>query len=132
MLTSLESGHASSIVAGLKNILMHYNLDIKNIIGVGTDNANVMVGTNKSVYTELKKDAPFLILIKCVCHSVQLAVSYVCKHFLPESLEFLIYETYNWFSNSSSRQIEYKKIYECINNDKVCLSVKVFHTIVLF
>lgn len=71
--------------------LNHWKLDLKHLIGIGTDNANVMIGSKKSVYFELKKEAPGLVLIKCVCHSVQLAVNHACKLFLPESLEYLNY-----------------------------------------
>ncbi|KRG00510.1 uncharacterized protein Dmoj_GI25982 [Drosophila mojavensis] len=74
-LVQLEFGNATCIVDGVKNVLLSYKLDIKNLIGIGTDNATVMVVINRSVYTELKKEAPQLILVKCVCHSVQLAVS---------------------------------------------------------
>ncbi|KYM95346.1 hypothetical protein ALC62_14007 [Cyphomyrmex costatus] len=72
----LESGNAKDIVKCLKNELEKFKLNIKNLIGIGTDNASVMVGCNKSVYTELKKDVPDLILIRCVCHSIQLAINY--------------------------------------------------------
>jgi len=37
--------------------------------------------------------------------------------------EFLINETFNWFSKSSSRQTEYQKIYKCLNDDKVFQTV---------
>lgn len=120
-LVQLEGGDALSIANGLRQELKRLKLDINKLIGIGTDNASVMVGNKNSVYTQLKKDVPSLILIKCVCHSVQLAVNYACKHFFPDDLEFLIYETYNRFSKSSIRQSIYKKIYECINNEKVYL-----------
>lgn len=73
----------------------------------------------KSVYVELKKLVPNLILIKCVCHSVQLAISHSWKACMPSHLEFLVNETYNWFSKSYARQQSYKHIYEAINNEEV-------------
>ncbi|KYQ47160.1 hypothetical protein ALC60_13792 [Trachymyrmex zeteki] len=82
-----------------------------------------MVGCNKSVYTNLKKDVPDLILIRCVCHFVQLAINYACKEYLPTHLEFLVHETYNWFSMSSSHQSAYKQLYETINNGKVIKTI---------
>lgn len=117
-MAELESGNAEGIVNCLKSELKKFKLNIKNLIGIGTDNASVMVGCNKSVYTELKKEVPHLILIQCVCHSVQLATNYACKECLPRNLEFLVYETYNWFK-SSSRQSAYKLLYETINNGMV-------------
>lgn len=50
---------------------------------------------------------------------VQLAVNHASKIILPGDLEFLIYETYNWFSKRSKRQMDYRRIYQVINNDKV-------------
>jgi len=78
-----------------------------------------MVGRNRSVFAELNRDAPSIVFIKRVCHSVQLAVNQACNEFLPDGLEFLIYKTYNWFCKSAIRQSEYKTVYQSINNEKV-------------
>lgn len=68
----LEGGDAKSIADGVRTELIRWKLNIGNLIGIGTDNASVMIGVNKSVYTELRKDVPSLLLVKCVCHSIQL------------------------------------------------------------
>lgn len=78
--------------------LKRWMLNIANLIAIGTDNANIIVGSGRSVYTELKKYAPSLILIKCVCHLMQLAVSYACTQYMPDTLDFFIYETYKEFN----------------------------------
>lgn len=111
----IENGTADSIVMGVKNALKKFNLKIEKLVGIGTDNANVMVGKNKSVHIELKKEVPQLILVKCVCHSLQLAVNQALKECIPECTEFLVYETYSWFSKSSNRQIVYRKLYSNLN-----------------
>lgn len=49
-----------------------------------------MTGINNGVYAKLKEYSPNLILIRCVCHSLQLAVSAAAKEYLPRNLEFLI------------------------------------------
>ncbi|TGZ50748.1 Zinc finger protein [Temnothorax longispinosus] len=90
-------------------------LDLQNLLAIGTDNASVMVGINNGVYAKLKAVVPSLILIRCLCHSLQLAVSHAMIDTLPRNLEFLIHETYNWFSKSSMRQIKYTQLYETIN-----------------
>jgi hypothetical protein len=64
---------------------------------------------------KLKEYNPDLILIRCVCHSLQLAASAATKE-LPRNLEFLIRETYDWFSKSANRQIQYKTLYNTIND----------------
>ena len=46
-LTELEECNASGIVAALKKTLHDFGLNIKNLKGLGTDNASVMVGVNK-------------------------------------------------------------------------------------
>ncbi|XP_053960547.1 uncharacterized protein LOC128864816 [Anastrepha ludens] len=122
-IVEIDSGDSICISEALLKELNKWKLDAKNVIGIGTDNASVMVGSHKSVYVELKKHSPDLLLIKCVCHSVQLAVNYACKQFMPEDLEYLIYETYNWFSKSSHRQSAYRQIYELMNNDKTPLKI---------
>lgn len=49
-----------------------------------------------------------------MCHSLQIAISEVCREFLPFQLEYLIAETYNWFSRSSMHQQQYRDLYEAI------------------
>lgn len=118
-LVPLENGEALTIVNGLLNELQQWKLNIDNLVGIGTDNASVMTGKHKGVYAELKRRIPSIVLIRCVCHSVQLSINWAYERSFPDTLEFLIYETYNWFSKSSSRQIAYRNIYQLINNDKV-------------
>lgn len=86
-------------------------------MGIGTDNAAVMTGVNNGVYKKLKDDIPHLILVKCVCHSLQLAVSHAAKAHLPRNLEFLIEETYSWFNKSSARQAAYRQILQLMNDN---------------
>jgi len=58
----------------------------------------------------------------CLCHSLQLAVSVAADACLPRYLEYLVRETYDWFSKSS-RQITYKNLYKTINDDKEPLKI---------
>lgn len=90
---------ASGIVEVIKKILLKYNLKLNNLIGIGTDNASVMTGVNNGVYVKLKEEIPNLILIRCICHSLQLATS------------------------SSSRQNTYKNLYKTINNNEEPLKI---------
>lgn len=106
---------ADGIVCAIKETLNEFGLDYKNTLGIGADNASVMTGVNNGVYAKLKREIPGLILIRCVCHSIQLAVSHASEGTLPRNLEFMVSETYNWFSQSSTRQAEYKQLYQTIN-----------------
>ncbi|CAH1107858.1 unnamed protein product [Psylliodes chrysocephalus] len=85
-------------------------------MGIGIDNAAVMVGINNGVYAILKKEIPNLILVRRVCHSLQSAVTAASTESLPKNLEFLIRETYDWFARSYSRQQKYKALYNAIND----------------
>lgn len=115
-LAPLTECNASAIVDVLKKTLDEHGLDLHNLIGIGTDNASVMVGINNGVYQKLKEEIPSLVLVRCVCHSLQLAVSQASSRTLPRNLEFLVSETYNWFARSSSRQQAYKDLYQLIND----------------
>lgn len=69
-----------------------------------------MAGVNKGVFLKLRAELPDLKLVKCACHSLHLAVSHVAAECLPRNLEFLINETYSWFSHSTLRQEDYREI----------------------
>ena len=92
-LVLLEKCNALVIVNALKNELLRLKLSLKNMVAIGTDNASVMVGINNGIYKRLKTEVPSLILIKCACHSIQLAVSHATAEFLPKWLEYLVAET---------------------------------------
>uniref|UniRef100_A0A2S2P0Z6 HAT C-terminal dimerisation domain-containing protein n=1 Tax=Schizaphis graminum TaxID=13262 RepID=A0A2S2P0Z6_SCHGA len=75
-----------------------------------------MVGQHNGVYAFLSKEVKHLILVRCVCHSIQLAVSTAAAEVLPDHLEYLLSETYNWFCKSSLRQLSYQHLYKTIND----------------
>ncbi|XP_047543248.1 uncharacterized protein LOC125075583 [Vanessa atalanta] len=114
-LEPLKTSDAVGIVEALFSCLQKYGLDKNKMVGLGTDNASVMTGINNGVFRILKNDIPNLILNRCTCHSLQLAVSHASEQTLPRNIEFLIRETYNWFSHSAKRKNEYQVIYETIN-----------------
>ncbi|XP_050337888.1 uncharacterized protein LOC126764133 [Bactrocera neohumeralis] len=117
-LVRLNDCDANSIVSAIKDVLQRFESQLINMMGIGTDNASVMTGVNEGVYAKLKREVPHLNLIRCICHSLQLAVSSAAKLFLPRNLEYIISETYNWFSRSVSRQAKYKDLYKAINDGK--------------
>lgn len=115
-LVELPACDAESIANAVKNTLTLYKLPLHNLIGIATDNASVMVGINNGLYQKLKLDVPHLVLIKCMCHSLQLAISHASIETLPRNIEFMISETYTWFSKSSVRQEHFRNIYKAIND----------------
>lgn len=124
-LIELETSDARGIVNALVNAVVDMGLNLKNLVGLGTDNASVMTGLNNGVYTILKQEfnLPHLVLVRCLCHSLQLAVAHASEETIPRNIEFLLRETYNWFSLSPQRRQEYSKIYETINCGKQPLKI---------
>ncbi|CAG5046128.1 unnamed protein product [Parnassius apollo] len=124
-LVEIEDGTAVSIVNGIKGLLAEIKINLKKLIGIGTDNASVMTGTNSGVHALLKNATgnDNLVLVRCVCHSLQLAMSHASAETLPRNVEFLIRETYNWFSHSSNRRLFYKNMFQTINGGSVPLTI---------
>lgn len=106
-LVPIKSGTAVDVASAVIDTLNSFGLNPNNLLGIGTDNASTMIGVNNGVHALLKRDLnlPNLILIKCTCHSIQLAVTHASEDTLPRNIEFLIRETYNWFSISPNRQV---------------------------
>lgn len=124
-LIELENGTAANIVEALNSLFNKLKLKKKNLLALGTDNAAVMTGINNGVYQKIKDewDLPSLILIKCTCHSMQLALSAAYEQTLPRNIDFLIKEIYSWFSCSTKRQLEYNTLYRSINDAKNPLKI---------
>ncbi|CAH1953952.1 unnamed protein product [Acanthoscelides obtectus] len=73
-----------------------------------------MMGANNSLASRLKEKCPNLFLIKCICHSFHLCASYACQK-LPNDVEQLARDVYNFFSNSQKRIDQYKEFQEFAN-----------------
>lgn len=95
----------------MKEPVKSVDLALLKLRGIGTDNASLVVGVSSGVYQKLKAEIPSLILIRCVLHSLELAVSAAATYSLPRNMKFLITETYSWFSRSSLRQAAYRGVY---------------------
>ena len=74
-LIELDKCDADNYVKVLQNKLIRKKLNKKGLAAIGTDNASVIVGVNNGEFKRLKTENPSHILIKCVCHSLQLAIS---------------------------------------------------------
>lgn len=99
----------------LKALLAASKLDIKYCVGLGTDGASVMCGQHNSLYTKMKAESARLVLVKCVCHSLQLACNEAID-VLPTHIDYLVRETFNWFTHSPKRQQAYRETYAAINS----------------
>lgn len=114
-LAQLTTCNADALVDAILNTLKEYGLDEQKMIGLGTDNASVLVGVNNGVYVKLKRSIPHLVLMRCVNHSLQLALSHASVNSFPLSIDYIISHTYNWFAHSSVRQAKYDHTYSLLN-----------------
>jgi len=73
--------NAERLFNAVKNQLIIDNLCINNLIRIGIDGANVMVGAHHIFATLLKAVVPDIIVVKCVCHSLYLCAEYACREF---------------------------------------------------
>ena len=122
-LVEIEKCDAENIVLAIKNLMRMKNLKLTNLIAIGTDNASVMTGINNGVYAKLKTEVSSFILIRCICHSIQLATSHASAETLPKILNFIITETHKWFAYSSVRQSKYRNLYKALNDGANSLKI---------
>lgn len=98
-LVPVTDASAEGLFSELKALLDACKLNIKCCVGIGTDGASVMCGQHNSLYTKMKAENARLVLVKCVCHSLQLACSEAID-VLPTHIDYLVRETFNWFAHS--------------------------------
>lgn len=72
------------------------NIDIKNIIGFGSDGCNTMMGAHNSVASRFRDNCPGIVIVKCICHSLHICASEACKR-LPRNCEDFARNVYNFF-----------------------------------
>lgn len=117
-LVPVTDASAEGLFSELKALLDACKLNIKCCVGIGTDGASVMCGQHNSLYTKMKAENARLVLVKCVCHSLQLACSEAID-VLPTHIDYLVRETFNWFAHSPKRQQEYRVTYAAITSGDV-------------
>ncbi|XP_030761049.1 uncharacterized protein LOC115886123 isoform X2 [Sitophilus oryzae] len=107
---------AEDLYQAVSQFLLTNKFNVQKLLGIGTDGASNMCGINNSLYTQLKTKFGLekLVLVKCICHSLNLCSSKAAEIF-ADDIDFLLKETYNWFKNSTLRISKYKDIFNLIN-----------------
>lgn len=116
-LIKIIDADAKSVHSAIKLQLEQDGLRVENMVGIGVDGANVMVGKHNSVTALFKREISDVVVMKCVCHSLHLCAEKAAET-LPRQLEFFVRETYNWFSYSPKRVEKYKLLYETMNGNR--------------
>jgi hypothetical protein len=102
-----------AIYKNLKESLEKNNLQIKNIIAFGADNASVNYGINKSVYVNLKNENDLILKANCNCHIVHNTAKY-CLMKISLDIENLVTKIFSHFSHSAKRINALKSCYEFV------------------
>ena len=76
-----------------------------SLVGLGSDGANVMLGSRNSVLTRLRDKQPGLVSFHCNCHLAALIANHASK-VLPGHLEDLTIQVWYFFQKSPKRSIE--------------------------
>lgn len=114
----IQGETAQDLFDALDGALTRQGLSMQSqMIGFAADTTNVMFGDNNGIIAKIREKNPHCIFVKCVCHSVALAVSHACK-ILPRNLEQLVKDVYNYFSQSSKRQREFLEFQDFTNSEK--------------
>lgn len=77
-------------------------LNYGNLVGVGSDGTNVMMGRRNSVLSRLKEKQPPLIVYHCNCHLAALIANHACS-VLPDYLDDITIQTWYYFQKSPKR-----------------------------
>ncbi|OAF65615.1 hypothetical protein A3Q56_06672 [Intoshia linei] len=89
-------------------------INIKNCFSLATDLASNLCGVNNSLYTKLKENNTNLILLKCICHSLNLCCLRAFDD-LPIDIDSIIRNTYSFFHRSSLRTSEYANLFKLVH-----------------
>ena len=102
---------AETITAKILTELNIKGLDIRRMVGIGTDGASVMTGKKSGVVVRLREHNPSLIGIHCAAHRCSLAASQAAKQ-IPQLNEYsrTLDHIFNYFSGSALRANKLREI----------------------
>ncbi|XP_034192381.1 uncharacterized protein LOC117609807 isoform X4 [Osmia lignaria lignaria] len=83
--------------------LEKHNLSVTNIVGIGVDNANVMLGKQNLLISHLLEDNEEVSVFPCTSHTMHL-IAYHATDCLPHYIEQFLHAIPSYFSKSSKRQ----------------------------
>lgn len=84
------------------------------MIGFASDETAIMMGIHHSVSTECKKIIPNLFVMKCICHSMDIAASNAAKK-LHAYLEEVLLEIFYYLKYSTKRQVALGELQKLLN-----------------
>jgi hypothetical protein len=119
----ISDGKAETIKNALLGKLNELGIDIKKVVGFGSDGASVMTGCRSGVGMQLRQSgAEFLIHIHCAAHRISLALSQAAKS-VPaiNNIELILDQMYHFFDASPIRENVFREICEINDNSNIKL-----------
>lgn len=108
---------AENLYIHFRQILTEADIPLKNIIGLASDGASVMLGANNFFASRLISEVPKVTVIRCICHTSAIIAIKACVN-LPRAPEELLCQISTDLSNSSKRCAQLEKIQEYFNKEK--------------
>lgn len=101
-LLEVREATAQALFDSIVKFLNDNGIEIDKLIGLGADNAAVMMGQINGVRAKFEEIRPDIFILGCVCHSFHLCSSSAANK-LPKSIEQFVRNVYNYFAHSSKR-----------------------------
>ena len=98
-----EKADAQTLFAAVESAFTEDAVPFDNLLGFASDGANAMLGRHKSVKTRLLAKQPNQFVMHCICHVAALCASHACSDAIPNEVEQLLRDTYNFFHQSRKR-----------------------------
>lgn len=112
-----ESSTGENIFKLLDQLLKTSDISWSNCVAFGCDNASVMVGVHKGVFSFIKKENPYCVLSGCALHLVHIAAE-KASHLLPYQPADLLIDIFYYLKKSSVRQRNLSKWQEYHSNEQ--------------
>lgn len=85
----IVKGDAQSLMKVLEEVVIEWELEPDNFVGLSTDGASPMIGVHNSLQALARKKYKNLVHLRCPAHSIDLAAKDAMKA-LPAYIEFMV------------------------------------------
>ena len=106
-LESLQQATGSLLFQAIdKHFQLPGTLGYNNLVGLGTNGANAMLGRHSSVFSRLKANQHNIVTLHCNCHIAALVANAACT-VLPDDLEQLTTDVFYYLKKALSEYENY-------------------------
>ncbi|XP_078042319.1 uncharacterized protein LOC144472815 [Augochlora pura] len=106
---SIKSISADVLFKCFDYALAKHNIPIKNVVGISSSNADVMVGKHHSFVALFEKRNPEVVIIPCICQKLNL-ISIQASQFIPDNVNKLMHRIFNYTGQSGKGKLELEEL----------------------